>query len=80
VFSHDAPQQAAENIFTHKNPDATNTSKLLQEMFEAHQPKVWVFGHWHASVDTKFGDTTFRCLDELGTMTLEFMNHHEETQ
>jgi predicted phosphodiesterase len=75
MFSHDAPQEAAEKMFFWKDPDETNTSKLLQEMFEAHKPDLWIFGHWHISTKTQIENTTFRCLDELETMILEFENH-----
>jgi hypothetical protein len=77
VFSHDAPQQAAEVMFASKDPDPTNTSKLLQEMFDSHSPKTWTFGHWHRNVTAEVGGTTFQCLGELETTTLEFMSHHE---
>lgn len=48
------------------NTFTTNTQELLQAMFEAYQPKKWIFGHFH--VDRKFevNGTEFICLPELG--------------
>lgn len=83
VFSHDAPQVVAGQIFPAKNHNPTNTGKLLQEMFDAHQPKTWTFGHWHKTKSMAVGDTLFQCLDELETSVLEIdsnLNHHEYKQ
>lgn len=52
------------------------TQVYLQKMFDAHEPELWVFGHYHRSVDFKIGNTRFICLNELeyidvDTKTLE---------
>jgi hypothetical protein len=39
--------------------------KLLQELFNIHQPKKWFFGHYHQSWSMTINGTDFRCLNEL---------------
>jgi hypothetical protein len=47
------------------------TETLLDEMYDTHQPKVWVFGHWHVDWDRVMvhprtgKETRFICLAEL---------------
>jgi hypothetical protein len=47
------------------------TETLLEEMYEIHQPKWWVFGHWHTDFSKIFqhldtnNKTRFICLGEL---------------
>lgn len=48
------------------------TSHALEAMLSYHQPKVWVFGHWHVSIDEVIGNTRFICLNELEPVTLEW--------
>ncbi len=50
---------------------SSRTEELLQQMYDIHQPKMWLFGHWHVNweqtlphVKTR-NETTFICLDEL---------------
>jgi len=49
-----------------------STSHALEAMFNFHQPRTWVYGHWHRSVDEMIGDTRFICLNELEPVTLEW--------
>lgn len=51
----------------------SNTSQLLQVMYEIHQPDIWIFGHHHRSLNKQIGDTWFRCLAEL-----EVLDFHKE--
>ena len=44
----------------------TNTQELLESCFNVHQPKLWIFGHFHFNKDKMFGDTRFICRPELG--------------
>lgn len=46
------------------------TQVYLQKMFEAHQPDLWVFGHYHRSEDFKIDNTRFICLNELEAMVI----------
>lgn len=43
----------------------TNTQRLLQAMLEVHQPKLWLFGHFHKSWKHEVNGVNFQCLDEL---------------
>jgi len=43
----------------------TRTSIALERMFAIHQPKQWIFGHFHKSWSQKLLETRFICLDEL---------------
>ena|ERR1700687_2826490 len=74
VISHAAPSEAAKeilkdldgNYFLNKHGDVeSRTSRALQEMFEAHQPSAWYFGHFHINRDFLIGETNFRCLAEM---------------
>jgi Calcineurin-like phosphoesterase len=46
----------------------TRTSQYLQQMFDAHQPEHWVFGHYHVRRDFTIKGTQFHCLPELATL------------
>jgi hypothetical protein len=74
VISHTAPSEAAREIlkdldgsyFLNKHGGVeSRTSLALQEMFEAHQPSAWYFGHFHINRDFLIGATKFRCLAEM---------------
>ena len=77
MVTHDGPRF----LFDYKGPmeiwrfKSSSTASLLQAMFEAHQPEVWIFGHHHESRDFTVGATRFRCLAECETLTLRF---HED--
>ena len=74
MISHDGPASA----FTQGGPmpltafRPSSTAKLLQAMFESHQPEFWLFGHHHESRDFTLGTTRFRCLDIGEELTLHF--------
>lgn len=80
MLTHDCPRQIANII---GNPSflwgfgfdperfTTRTSEALQTMFEAHQPRQWIFGHFHKSWNDVINGTHFRCLNELETYTIE---------
>lgn len=40
----------------------TRTGEFLEQFFRLHQPKLWVFGHWHTSLDVVVNGTQFVCL------------------
>ncbi len=44
----------------------TRTGDLLQTMLDCHQPRLWIFGHWHRTLTFNFEKTKFVCLGELG--------------
>jgi len=74
VISHTAPSGGAKEIlkelngsyFLNKHGDVeSRTSRALQEMFEAHQPSTWYFGHFHINREFLIGGPKFRCLAEM---------------
>lgn len=69
IISHDAPfklyHRLCRRISEFGPPHPTATSLLLNEMYMAHQPKLWVFGHWHQSKVIQMEITKFVCLSEL---------------
>lgn len=75
VLSHDGPKQATDamlrDVSAHKPYMPTRTDQALSAMFAAHQPKQWFFGHWHIDWCGQIGNTTFRCLPELGWAQIE---------
>lgn len=70
VISHECPSSICDLISGVKYWDGelikpSNTAKLLQSMFEIHQPKLWIFGHHHKSWKRTIEGTNFICLSEL---------------
>lgn len=66
MVTHDAPFDCAVDFFggvgKHGRFEPNRTSYYLQAMFEAHQPDLWIFGHYHRSHDEVREGTRFRCL------------------
>lgn len=80
VTSHEAPSKAAKmmlrdlslEVFSDKvNCSMSRTAEALQEMFDRHQPKEWIFGHYHVDKSFEFQGTKFTCVNELSTYDLE---------
>ena len=68
VLTHDCPQNIASIMLNGQGRLYENiTGWALQELFNIHQPKLWLFGHWHQSRTVEYGGTKFVCLDELET-------------
>ena len=65
---HDAAYKDYKKVLGRVN---TRTSQVLQQMVEAHQPKEWVFGHYHLAKQFEFKETKFTCVPELAKYTLE---------
>ena len=55
VVSHDCPSIVIEG--------QSRTKDLLNAMLEFHEPKIWIFGHHHWSLDLVVNKTRFKCLD-----------------
>lgn len=49
----------------------TRTSQVLQQMFDVHQPREWIFGHYHLDKSFEINGTKFTCVAELSKYTLE---------
>ena len=66
VLSHDCPQSILWNDYP-----PSFTRKLLQELFEIHQPKAWCFGHHHVNKKISRDGTIFNCVDVLNCLVVE---------
>lgn len=85
VVTHDGPQHATTWILNRflltstnagrmESPQVTRTGQALYAMFEEHQPKLWVFGHWHCSWIKKIKGTVFMCVNELEMQRFDDLN------
>lgn len=71
VFSHDCPEVMIPTYIGNTARIYQNvTSWALNELFNNHQPDLWVHGHYHVSKTTTFGKTKFVCLGELETLNI----------
>lgn len=77
VVTHDAPEIAAVYVLkslsiggNYNGKTPTRTGNALSKMFTAHQPKIWIFGHYHVGRDFEMEGTRFICLDILKTFTI----------
>lgn len=83
VITHDCPRSIANLIGDpaflkdwgyDPNTFNTRTSEALECMFEAHQPKLWIFGHYHKTFNKVVNGTRFICKPELGFTDLIVKN------
>lgn len=73
MVTHDIPESVARELFPHlptKERTKSRTRIQLDFYFLVHQPKYWIFGHWHESVRRVINGTRFICLNELETYDL----------
>ena len=75
MVTHDAPNSAILSCFEFPNYfgdfTPTRTSDAFETMLAAHEPDMWIFGHWHIDRDTRVGDTRFICLAELSAADVD---------
>lgn len=80
MITHDAPTDVTYQMFvqtglaiggSNAKKINTRTGQAFQTMFDIHQPDEWYFGHWHVTMQVKFGRTMFHCLGELDYMDVE---------
>jgi Icc-related predicted phosphoesterase len=76
MVTHDCPHSVADLILLrngggHKPNYPTRTGQALEMMFAQHQPKIWIFGHWHINFDYIHNGTRFICLGELSHIDLD---------
>lgn len=71
MVTHDCPDNIAKVLFPNQLLMHSITRNALQVMLGEHQPKIWIFGHWHQSVDVTINGTRFICLNELEYKDLE---------
>lgn len=79
MVTHECPEDVALGIVqSHIIPGAvkldfpSRTRKAFQRMWSAHQPDLWVFGHWHLTLNMKLKGTEFICLNELEYVDIDF--------
>lgn len=70
VVSHVCPKSIVPYATQSLHIIPSRTDQLLEEMFAAHRPQRWVFGHYHKSWNKVVDDTLFTCLDELECLDL----------
>lgn len=76
VISHGCPESIIPDVASYKTYNGqvltpSSTAKHFQALFDIHQPKMWIFGHYHNSRVIKKGRCTFRCLSELEVYEIE---------
>ena len=73
-LAHDGPNMLVEIYLQPWQQKFNNfTGYALQELMNIYQPKTFFHGHWHFSKVTKMGRTTFYCLAELETLTINHL-------
>lgn len=65
VVSHECPRSVVPHVTSSTLIIPSRTNQLLEQMFAAHKPKRWVFGHYHRSWKKAIDGTPFTCLNEL---------------
>lgn len=67
VISHECPLVVKYDVITNyiKKTKISYTETKLQEMFEAHKPEYWIFGHHHMRKNIWVEGTQFVVLGEL---------------
>jgi hypothetical protein len=71
MISHDCPDFLVQQYIGPNSKLYENiTNWALNELFNIHQPKLWIHGHHHLSRTTVYGNTKFVCLNELETYQL----------
>ena len=75
MVTHDCPEWVAQTMEAMSGRGKLNigsrTRQALQAMYGLHQPRVWIYGHWHYSFDEVIGKTRFICLAELEAKEIE---------
>jgi len=75
MVTHECPQSIVPAFLGHyKNelePGGADTRKAFEMMLAIHRPKLWIFGHWHQSLDYTHDGTRFICLAELEHKDIE---------
>ncbi len=80
MITHDCPQDVAKEMFVQSGLAIggqqaklirTKTGTAFNTMMAIHQPEAWYFGHWHHSMQYKYGRTMFQCLGIHDYMDVE---------
>ena len=66
VVSHDCPGSILGYVLDmmgkHRWREGSRTSQILDALYHAHQPNIWVFGHYHQTIEFRQGKTLFVCV------------------
>ena len=71
MVTHGCPASVAREVLRprmtsmYSTYDASRTEMALEQMWQAHSPKLWIFGHHHTPFDHVLNGTRFICLAEL---------------
>jgi len=65
MITHECPASVVPHVTASSRILPSRTNQLLQRMLEIHQPRRWVFGHYHHSWQKVIDKTHFTCLQEL---------------
>jgi hypothetical protein len=72
VISHTCPYHVLEEMpeflsggWGNQGIIQNRTQQMLEAMFQVHQPKLWVFAHYHKPLNVQLLGTRFICLDTL---------------
>lgn len=72
MITHDCPDFIVPHYIGFDKPVYQNiTNWALGELWNIHQPKLWIHGHHHKSKTTIYDNTKFICLDELETYDIQ---------
>lgn len=72
VLTHDCPEFLVRDYIGPEGIIYQNiTNWALGELYNIHQPRLWIHGHYHTSKTTTYGNTKFVCLDELEIYTIK---------
>lgn len=72
MLTHECPESIVGQLFPwYRKEYPSRTREALDSMLAIHQPDIWIFGHWHTSIDQVIGGTRFICLNELETTEIE---------
>lgn len=69
VISHTCPLTVISDLFGAR-PIGSRTEQAMSAMLDVHKPDLWIFGHWHKSVNKVIDGTRFICLAELEWMDI----------
>ena len=81
MITHDCPLSVSNELFIANGKSLSNqqyktrTGQAFDAMFAMHQPKVWIFGHWHSDADKVINGTRFICLNELSYCDIDLATH-----
>lgn len=73
MVTHDCPESIAKMMkrYNEKKISSNRIRLGFENMLQEHKPKIWIFGHWHQSIDIIIDQTRFICLNELELKEIE---------